>query len=62
VTNETPPTIITFVVRVHRAGDALHGVVERVTTREKEAFREPAEIGHIIARFVEAESRPGTRP
>jgi hypothetical protein len=58
VTTETPPTIITFVVRVHRVGDALHGVVERVATHEKEAFREPAEIGRIVARFVEAEPRP----
>jgi hypothetical protein len=62
MTSETPPTIITFVVRVHRVGDALHGVVERVTTREKEPFREPAEIGRIVRRFVEDEARAAADP
>jgi len=47
----------TFIVRIRRdATGEIHGFVERVATREKEPFRDVAEIAPIIARLAERET------
>jgi antitoxin (DNA-binding transcriptional repressor) of toxin-antitoxin stability system len=53
----TPPLaeLLTFIVRVSDDEGHLSGVIERVRTGEKVRFTEPAAIGPLIARIVDAE-------
>ena len=54
---------VTFVVRVSvDAAGRLRGVVERVRTGEKAAFKGRVAIGTVIARMVAARRAPPREP
>jgi hypothetical protein len=56
VIEEAMGSSVTFVVRAARGPDGrLAGVVERVRNGEKHRFQDPAAIGELIERMVEAE-------
>jgi hypothetical protein len=58
--SETPPVLITFIVRAARdARGRLHGIVERVKTGEKERFTGADGLGGVIEKMLVVDAPPG---